>query len=182
MGMLIDCHNHVGADWYFYLNGYHPYAQDLPALVTEGRHVGVDRWVVFPFVANLTFDLRAMRAGRLRAGGIERVPYAFENERMLREIHELYPDLGRHTLPFVILDPLRQPREQLRVLRRLRRRFPFYGLKIQATMIQSDVGALLGPGRGFLELAAELDVPFMIHSSVAPDDPWSQASAILRVA
>ncbi len=180
--MLIDCHNHLGVDLFFYLNGYHPYAQDLPALVTEGGHCGVDRWVVFPMVANLTFDVAAMRHAQLAPGGCETVPYAFENERMLREVYELYPDLGRRTLPFAILDPLREPAAQVRKLRELHARFPFYGLKIQATMIKSDVGALLREGRGFLDLAAELNLPFLIHSSIAPDDTWSQASAILRVA
>lgn len=180
--MIIDCHNHLGVDLFFYLNGYHPYAQDLPAMVTEGRHCGVDRWVVFPMVANLTFDVAAMRRKKLAPGGCEAVPYGFENERMLREIYELYPDLGRLTLPFVILDPAREPAAQLRKLRELYREFPFYGLKIQATMIESDVRALLGAGRGFLELAAELDLPFLIHSSVAPEDKWSQASDILDVA
>ena len=63
--MLIDCHNHLGVDLFFYLNGYHPYAQDLPTLVTEGQHCGISRWVVFPFVANLTFDVRAMRSAEL---------------------------------------------------------------------------------------------------------------------
>jgi len=182
LSVLIDCHNHLGVDLFFYLNGYHPYAQDLPALVTEGRHCGVDRWVVFPFVANLNFEVGAMRAGKLALGGIEPVPYAFENERMLREIYELYPDLGQQTLPFVILDPERAPAAQIARLRELYREFPFYGLKIQATMIESDVRALLTTGRGFLELAAEWDVPFLIHSSVAPEDRWSQASAILEVA
>ena len=164
--MFIDCHNHLGADLFFYLNGFHPYAQDLPALVTEGRHQGVDRWVVFPMVANLTFDVAAMRAGRLAPGTVESVPYAFENERMLREIYELYPDLGRLTLPVVILDPMRETAAQVAKLRELRARFPFHALKIQATMIQS----------------AEFNLPFIIHSSVAPDDVWSQASTILRVA
>ncbi len=180
--VLIDCHNHLGVDLFFYLNGYHPYAQDLPAMVTEGRHCGVDRWVVFPMVSNLTFDVPAMRRAQLVAGGCEAVPYAFENERMLREVYELYPDLGRHTLPFVILDPLREAAAQLRQLRALHARYPFYGLKIQATMIQSDVGALLREGRGFLEFAAEFNLPFLIHSSVAPEDTWSQADTILRVA
>jgi predicted TIM-barrel fold metal-dependent hydrolase len=180
--MIIDCHNHLGVDLFFYLNGYSPYAQDLPALVTEGRHCGVDRWVVFPMVANLTFDVAAMRSAKLVAGGCEAVPYAFENERMLREIYELYPDFGRLTLPFVILDPLREPAAQIKKLRELHARFPFYGLKIQATMIQSDVLALLREGRGFLELADELNLPFIIHSSVAPEDVWSQASSILKVA
>ncbi len=180
--VLIDCHNHLGADLFFYLNGYYPYAQDLPALVTEGRRHGIDRWVVFPMVANLTFDVAAMRAGRLAPGGLETVPYAFENERMLREIYELHPALGRRTLPFAMLDPMREPAAQVRRLRELHAQFPFYGLKIQATMIQADIKALLGEGRGFLELAEELDLPFLIHSSVAADDPWSQAVDIMKVA
>ncbi len=180
--MLIDCHNHLGVDLFFYLNGYHPYAQDLPALVTEGRHCGVDRWVVFPMVTNLTFDLAALRARKFTGGGLESVPYVFENERMLREIYELYPDLGQLTLPFVILDPLREPAAQLAKLRELRTRYPFYGLKIQATIIQSDVKALLTVGRGFLDFAAEFNLPFLIHSSVAPEDTWSQAADILKVA
>ncbi|MBP9913976.1 MAG: amidohydrolase family protein, partial [Opitutaceae bacterium] len=180
--MLIDCHNHLGVDLFFYLNGYHPYAQDLPQLVTEGRHCGIDRWVVFPMVTNLTFDVPAMRAAKFVYGGCETVPYAFENERMLREVYELYPDLGKLTLPFAILDPLREPAAQLKKLRELHAQFPFYGLKIQATVIQSDVNALLTVGRGFLDFAAEFDLPFLIHSSVAPADVWSQAKDILKVA
>ena len=180
--MLIDCHNHLGVDLFFYLNGFHPYAQDLPALTTEGRHCGVDRWVVFPMVSNLAFDVPAMRTGQLVAGGCEGVPYAFENERMLREIYELYPDLGRRTLPFAILDPMREPAAQLQKLRELHAQYPFYGLKIQATIIKSDIKALLGVGRGFLDLAAELNLPFLIHSSVAPADVWSQAKDIIAIA
>jgi predicted TIM-barrel fold metal-dependent hydrolase len=151
-------------------------------MVTEGRHCGIDRWVVFPMVSNLTFDVPQMRQAKLVPGGIETVPYAFENERMLREIYELYPDLGRLTLPFAILDPLREPAAQVKKLRELYARFPFYGLKIQATVIKSDVNALLREGRGFLELAAEFNLPFIIHSSVAPEDTWSQARDILKVA
>ena len=180
--LIIDCHNHLGVDLLFYLNGFHPYAQDLPALVTEGRRHGVDRWVVFPMVSSLFFDLAAMQAGRLEPGGLERVPYAFENERLLREVHELHPSLGRWTLPFVIVDPMREPAAQAQVLRTLRSRFPFHGLKVQGTIIQADVGALRREGRPLLDFAAEFDLPFLIHSSIAPDDAWSQAATILQVA
>ena len=180
--MLIDAHNHIGADLFFYLNGFYPYAQDLPTLVTEGRRHGIDRWIVFPMVATAWFDLAAMRRGELRPGGPEKVPYAFENERMLREIYELFPDLVRLTLPFVMLDPMREPVAQVAKLRELHREFPFYGLKMQATMIKADAGALLGAGRCFLELAEELDLPILMHSSVAENDPWSEAGLLLRIA
>lgn len=180
--MIIDCHNHLGVDLFFYLNGFHPYAQDLPALVTEGRHHGVDRWVVFPMVSHVAFEFEGMRRGELTPRTDGTVPYAFENRRMLREIYERHPALGRLTLPFVILDPLREPAAQLKELRRLHAQYPFHGLKIQATMIKSDVLALLDVGRGFLEFAEEFNLPFIIHSSIAPKDTWSQASSILRVA
>src|SRR4051812_21005369 len=132
--MVIDCHNHLGVDLFFYLNGYYPYAQDVPTLATEGGRQGVDRWIVFPMLANLWFDLKAMHAGKLEGGGMEAVPYAYENERMMREIYELFPDLGRKMLPVAILDPEREPAAQIKALRALYAQFPFYGLKIQATM------------------------------------------------
>ncbi|HTO02655.1 MAG TPA: amidohydrolase family protein, partial [Opitutus sp.] len=154
----------------------------LTSLVTEGRRHGIDRWIVFPMVANTWFDLAAMRRGQLQPGGPDAVPYAFENERMLREVYEQFPDLGRLTLPFAMLDPMREPQAQVQRLRALHRQFPFYGLKIQATMIQADAGALLTTGRCFLELAEELNIPFLIHSSVAPTDPWSEVGMLLRIA
>ena len=133
-------------------------------------------------VSNLTFDINAMRQKKWISEGIESVPYAFENERMLQEIYDLYPDLGKLTIPFAILDPSREPAAQLVKLRELHARYPFYGLKIQGTIIQSHVEALLTVGRGFLEFAAEFDLPFIIHSSVDPKDVWSQSTNILRIA
>ena len=49
-------------------------------------------------------------------------------------------------------------------------------------MIKADVEALLTVGRGFLEFAADFDLPFIIHSSVDPADTWAQASSILKIA
>lgn len=180
--MLIDCHNHIGADLFFYLNGHYPYAQDLVALTNEGSRHGVTHWVVFPMVAHSWFDINAMRAGNLVPGGPGKVPYAFENERMLREIYQQFPDLGRRTIPFAMLDPLREPAAQVARLRELLREFPFYGLKIQATMTKSSVPALLDTGRCFIDFAEEHNLPFLIHSSVNVEDVWSQAKDILRVA
>lgn len=179
---VIDCHNHVGADVFFYVNGFHPYAQDLPHLVAEGRRLGVGRWIVFPMVTHLWFDVAAMRAGRLEPGGPERVPYAFENERMLREVYERHPEDGARAIPFVMFDPAREVAAQIGTLRELRRLFPFYGFKLQPTIIQADAALLLSSARGFLDLAAEWEIPVLIHSSIAPDDRWAQTETLLRVA
>jgi predicted TIM-barrel fold metal-dependent hydrolase len=180
--MILDCHNHIGVELGNYMAGNYPYGQDLPTLVNLDPAGRVDRWVLFPHCMNLSFTLESMRDGELKPGGIESVPYALENRRMLHEIHDLFPDLAPRIIPFVILDPLRKTQEQVAVLRELREQYPIYGLKIQATVIQSDVTALLREGRCFLEFAAEFNLPFVIHTSYLPSDIWSQSSDILKVA
>ena len=58
--MIIDSHNHVGADIMFWLRGDFPYAQHLVTMTREGGALGVDRWIVFPFVINLSLQIEAL--------------------------------------------------------------------------------------------------------------------------
>jgi predicted TIM-barrel fold metal-dependent hydrolase len=181
--MIIDCHNHLGVDLMFYLRGEFPYAQDICRMAHEGAAAGVDRWIVFPLVTNLSLDFEMMRQGKIGfPGGSERVPYAFENRRTLTEVYQLCPGQGRLTIPFVMVDPMRATAEQAEELRKLRAEFKFYGLKIQSTVIQSDIKCLNRQGKIFVELAEEWDIPFLIHSSVYVNDLWAQASDILDIA
>ena len=181
---FIDCHAHIGVDPEFYLNGEFPYAMDYRAHLNQMRRNGIGRSIVFPFVSYFGWPglgLGGLADGRERARDFS-VPYAFENRRMMREIFEINPDTADAALPFVIVDPARKVREQLSALRELEGEFPIRGIKIQATMIESPIRALLGDGRGLVQLAREWDVPMLIHSSIAPADVWSQASDILDVA
>ncbi|MBL9116607.1 MAG: amidohydrolase family protein [Verrucomicrobiaceae bacterium] len=182
--MIIDCHNHVGADLLFYLHGDFPYAQHLVAMHDEGLALGVSRWMVFPFVSHLALDVSAFRDGEIKdaAGRLHDVPYAFENLRLLKEIYELFPDEGRRMLPLIMADPMRNTAAQAVELRKLRARYHFYGIKMQTTILQADIKHLRDRGKVFLELAEEWDLPFLIHSSVAESDLWAQARDILDVA
>lgn len=183
--MLIDCHNHIGADLLFYLHGDFPYAQHLVQMQCESAPLGVTHWVVFPFVSYAAMDVTGFRTGEVRTGtgtALEQVPYAFENRRLLEECLKLFPDEGRRVLPFVMVDPMRHTDAQARELEKLRAQFRFHGIKIQSTIIQSDIKRLMHEGRVFLDLARRWDVPFLIHSSVAESDLWAQAHDILDVA
>ncbi len=181
--MRIDCHNHLGVDLLFYLSGGFPYAQDVPTLIGDGERAGISHWIVFPMVSNLAFSPRGYLDGKLQPdGAIADTPYAFENRRMLAEIHRMFPDDSRKFIPFTMIDPERTPAAQARALRELREEYPFYGFKIQGTIIQARVRKLLSQGRVFLDLAREWNLPFLIHSSYAMNDPWSQSSDILDVA
>lgn len=181
--MVIDCHNHLGAEISSYLRGEFPYAQHFESLVREGRAHGVDRWIVFPMTCNFSMNLEKLREGIIDLeGGLEDVPYAFENRRMMREITELFPEEGRAAIPFAFFDPWRETAAQIEELRKLGQEYRIFGLKTQTTMIQSPITSLTKEGRGFLELAEEWDVPLLIHSSVLPEDKWAQARDILDIA
>ncbi len=39
--MIIDCHNHIGADLLFYLHGDFPYAQQLVQMQQESGPLGM---------------------------------------------------------------------------------------------------------------------------------------------
>lgn len=181
--MLIDCHNHIGADMLFYLHGDFPYAQQLVDMVHVGGGLGITHWIVFPFVSYAAMDVSKFRSGGTGFGnGLEAVPYAFENRRMLEECQRLFPEEGRKTLPFVIVDPLRHTDAQAAELVKLREEYRFHGIKIQSTIIQADIKRLAHEGRVFLDLAREWDIPFLIHSSVIESDLWAQAHDILDLA
>ncbi len=182
--MIIDCHNHVGTDLLFYLHGDFPYAQHLVAMHDEGRALGVDRWIVFPFVSHTALDVKAFLSNEIRDehNRLHDVPYAFENRRLMREIYQLFPDEGKRMLPFVMADPMRNTAAQAVELRKLRADFRFHGIKMQTTILQSDIKHLNDRGKVFLELAAEWDLPFLIHSSINDSDLWAQCGDILDIA
>ena len=182
--MIIDCHNHIGADLLFYLHGDFPYAQQLVAMHDEGRALGVDRWIVFPFVSHLALDVTAFAANEIKdeRGRLHDVPYAFENRRLMREVYDLFPEEGKRMLPFAMVDPMRNTTAQAAELKKLHRDYPFYGIKMQTTILQADIKHLNDAGKVFLELAEEWDLPFLIHSSIADSDLWAQCGDILDIA
>ncbi len=179
---LIDCHNHVGVELIHYYTQSFPYCQHLIHMTDEGRAIGVNRWIVFPFVTHLGLDQDALRQGKIVTATDGTVPYIYENRRLMHEIYDLFPEAGKDTIPFAMFDPARKVPEQAKALRALREQYPFYGLKTQTTITQSPITLLKGEAKVFLELAEEWDIPVLIHSSVLESDVWAQARDILDIA
>ncbi len=181
--MKIDCHAHIGVDPLFYLNSWSPYALGLPEFLVETDRSGIDLAVVFPFVSYLDLDLAAMREGKISySGAFDGVPYRFENKRLLKEVYRLHPHSAGRVMPFLMADPGRLAVEQVGEWRQLIRDFKVFGIKIQATIIQSPITGLLGTAACLLDFAAEHNLPLLIHSSIDPSDKWSQCADILEVA
>lgn len=178
---MIDCHTHVGVDLFFYLNGHVPYGIDFRSLVEQARRNGFERVLAFPGVSYFGWEGLDLQPPRQGTDDFS-VPYAFENRRMMSEIFEINEEYAHAAIPFVIVDPARHQQAQVDSLRKLRQRFPICGLKIQGTVIEAEVAQLMTSGRCLVDLAQEWDIPFIIHSSIAPEDKWSQTATILDVA
>ncbi|MGE9290288.1 MAG: amidohydrolase family protein [Puniceicoccales bacterium] len=177
--MVIDAHNHIGIEWINYLLGDHPYAQSLEDLFIKARSTPVTHWVAFPFVSYA----REFPALTPDAGDIfSEVPYALANLRLLEEVQRDAEEKPRAVLPFVMVDPERDVHKQVKALRKMSESHSIFGIKVQSTIIQSRIARLMDESKALVDLAAEWDVPMLIHSSIHPEDAWSQCSDILAVA
>jgi len=181
--MKIDCHVHLGVCPLFYFQGWSPYALGLPEFLVEAARLGIDRAVVFPFVSYLGLDFADLLKGKISfSGAFDHVPYRFENRRLLEEIYCLHPQSADRVIPFLMADPGRFPEAQVSEWKLLVQQFKIFGIKIQATVIQSPITELLGNASCMLDFAAENNLPLLIHSSIDPSDEWSQCADILKVA
>lgn len=183
MKPLIDNHVHIGVDPLFYINGWSPYSLDLVRLFQEAEGKGIGEWIVFPFVSYLALNLRAMRQGGIELDRhAQEIPYEFENWRLSRDLARLDPEQRVKFRQFLMADPGRHAAAQVQAWEKMGNTVDFHGIKIQATIIRSPITALAAKARCMLDFAAERNLPFLIHSSIAPDDRWSQCADILRIA
>lgn len=174
----IDVHTHIGVDQAFYLRGWWPYAATIEDLRGHLDRHGLTHACMFPFCVSSAYDPLAF-ADRHEIELLPgRFPYDRENAMLTREL-ELVGYRSRF-LVLAMVDPARKVQEQVQSLGALQGRI--HGLKLQGTIIQSRVALFLSEARGILELAEQEDYPVLIHTSVHPEDPWSQVSDCLAVA
>lgn len=180
---LIDVHTHVGTDPANYMRGDFPYAQSAEDLLVRMDYFGIDVSVCFPFLYTAYLDMGAFLKGKMRKSrlGVCAVPYALENELLCQEVYEAYPNCTGRLLPFAFFDPSREQAGQVSVLERLSEQYPLFGLKTATSYLQSPITDLLKKGECLLDFASQNNIPFMLHTSVAPADPWADVFSILEV-
>lgn len=176
--MLYDVHTHIGVDQAFILRGWWPYAATAQDLLEAMDAHGIDRAVCFPFCVSSAFDPYSF-ADRKRVELLPgRVPYDRENPLLLEEISRI--DIEKRLRVLAMFDPSRRVAEQVERLENLRPHLA--GLKVQGTVIESPISALLNEGRALMYFAEEYRLPVLIHTSIMPADPWSQVADCIRVA
>ena len=182
-GKIIDIHSHVGVSLKAYACTEYPYGQSLEGLYYRQIAAGVDVNVVFPYSADLFFDLSALVEGNAvpAVHALSRVPYGTENRMLMSEIFVFCPELRERFVPFVSVDPGRKVKEQMREMEELEKEFPIYGIKISPVLCQSKLIELLDRGRDFLDFARQRDIPFLLHVSGDPDEGYSQPEDAFKV-
>ena len=181
---LLDVHSHSGFEPLLYLTHGFPFCQSLRNSFEDNERSGITHAVVFPLCTSLYYDLPAMQRGKIKLERrIGTAPFAFENEHLLRQIYEIFPDYKRMFMPFMMLDTAREAKKQVRALSSLLDRFRFYGLKVHPRTTQAAVSTLGGPGRPLLDFARANDLPILFHSAYpGSPDRLSQISQILDLA
>ncbi|MDK1031891.1 MAG: amidohydrolase family protein [Planctomycetia bacterium] len=183
-GKTIDVHSHAGVSLKAYGLMEYPYAQTVEGLYYQQKSGGVDVNVVFPLTCDLYFELGALMRGDMvpAAEPISAAPFAIENRTIMSSVFNRCPELSERFLPFVSIDPGRAIPEQLKELEKLGEEFPIYGIKVNATLCQSRAIELLGQGGALLDFAEEQNLPMLFHATTFPDDQYSQASDVFRIA
>lgn len=182
---LIDVHSHVGVDPKLYVTHSFPFCRSFDVAHREAREVGVQRSVCFPWVTSLYYDLGALAESGdvvLSGNGLGKAPFHFENEQMLRQLYDVFPEFRSHFIPFAIVDTLRETGEQVALLEALSERYPFFGLKVHPRDTRAHVLSLEREGRPILRFARDRDLPILIHTTPSPIDPLSQVADVIDLA
>ena len=126
---LLDVHTHVGVDPRLYLGHSLPFCRSFDVAHAEAAGVGITHSVCFPWVTSLYYDLQELAtAGKvvISGRGIGDAPFHFENEQMLRQLYETFPEFVPQFIPFVIVDTMRETARQVEILTDLLEQFAFF--------------------------------------------------------
>lgn len=180
---VIDCHAHLGISAKAMACGEYPYAQSIEGLYYRMMANGVDVSLVFPSNADLFFDLAALTKGQVIAAKhpLSPAPYVTENRMLMREVFSFCPEYQKHFIPFVSIDPGRMVLEQIDFLCELEEEFPIYGIKVVPVICQTPITTLLHEGSVFLDFARERNIPFLLHTTVDPQETYSHARLAFEV-
>jgi len=179
---IIDAHAHAGIMYKNYLNYSYPYCLSFEDLAIRMKYLGIDRSIVFPMDSSY-YTVHLYESPTVTTNErFSQFPYEIENQNLLREVYEIFPEYSAKALPFVMFDPSRKTKEQAELLETLYKTYPVFGLKTCTTYIQSFVKDVDTIGKPILDFALKHDLPMTIHSSYDKDDPWASTTDILKVA
>jgi len=179
---IIDAHSHIGINYKNYVNYSYPYCLSFEDLVVRMKHLRISYSVIFPMDSSY-YTVEPGASKEIKTSEVfSKFPYEIENQSMLKEIYEIFPEYSDIALPFVMFDPSRKTKEQAELLEKLYKEYPLFGLKTVPTYIQAFVKDLETKGRPILDFAVKYSLPITFHSSYYKGDPWASVFDIIKFA
>ena len=179
--VIIDAHTHVGISTSNYIaSASYPYAMSFEDLVVRMDALGIDNSIIFPFESSyypLFGDDEAISSPARSS-----FPYEKENENLLREIFDVFPEYAERAIPFAMFDPSQKTAEQAIALETLYAKYPICGLKTLTTYIKAFVKDFQRPGNELKAFAIKHQLPITFHCSWIKEDVWANVFDILDIA
>ncbi len=176
---IIDAHTHVGISINNYLaTASYPYAMTIEDLIVRMDLLGIEKSVVFPFESSFYPLFGEEKA--LNSLAMSIFPYEKENENLLMEIYDVFPEYSERLIPFMMFDPSRETKKQAEHLRKLCKRYKIFGLKTLTTYIKASASDFK-EGNPIRDFALENKLPLTFHCSWPKEDIWANVFDILDV-
>lgn len=179
---LIDGHTHVGVLYRNYINFAYPYCLSFEDLIFRMDHFGVDHAIVFGIDSSYYTTKKGDASVVEVNQDFSTFPYEIENQNLLKEIYEIFPDHSDRVMPFLLFDPSRKTEEQAEHLDALCDQYPVFGVKTIPTYIQAFATDLHLVGKPIFDLIKRRGLPITFHCSYHKQDPWSDVFEIIKYA
>jgi len=177
---IIDAHTHVGISINNYLaTASYPYAMTVEDLIVRMDFLGIEKSVVFPFESSYYPLLGEDKV--LDSPAMSTFPYEKENENLLREIYDVFPEYSERLIPFMMFDPSRETEKQAEHLCELRSKHKIFGLKTVTTYIKAFAADFGNDENHIRNFAIEHKLPITFHCSWDENDIWANVFDILDV-
>ena len=176
---IIDVHTHVGISINNYLaTASYPYAMTVEDLIVRMDFLGIEKSVVFPFESSYYPLLGEDKV--LESPAMSTFPYEKENENLLREIYDVFPEYSERLIPFMMFDPSDKTQEQANYLQELSKKYKICGLKTLTTYIKAFASDFK-EGNPIRDFALENKLPITFHCSWPKEDIWANVFDILDI-
>jgi len=170
---IIDCHLHVGCNYYSLYKEKYPTTQNIYDLSMKLKRNNVSFGCLSPMPSTLYYDQRILAEKNIiKKSKMQNFPYEIENKTLIREINKH----GHNFVPFVCINPNEGIEEQINLIENISNENRIYGFKFHPITLHCEITKLIDTE--FIRYAQKHNIPFQIHSG---DDPYSNPYDILNI-
>jgi len=171
---IIDCHTHVGTDYFWSHSGVSPNSQSIDQLLKKMDANSVVYAIVFPMASSPYYTKDSLVKGKPVVSGLEAFPYERSNKGLVKQIIELNGLSQSRFFPFFCFSPQDKVTQQIDFLQKSLEGGILRGLKYHPYASQTHLTSV--DNKPFLEFAQQNSLSLVLHYGL---DKFSKGEGIL---